>query len=116
LREKVRMRGFFRAIHPHPCPLPQAGEGSDSILTLSQSAKLLTFSLSERHQNWPRFRNSLCLGYSRLLKSLRSPFENLRANGEELEMIEYFPFMLSLPVLSEVEGSKAFPISFQQPR
>jgi len=51
LREKVRVRGFVRAIHPHPCPLPQAGEGSDLILTLSQSARLLIFSLSERDEN-----------------------------------------------------------------
>src|SRR5215472_1134778 len=49
--EKIRVRGFVRAIHPHPCPLPQAGEGSDLILTLSQSARLLIFSLSERDEN-----------------------------------------------------------------
>jgi hypothetical protein len=52
LREKVTMRGFVRVTHPHPWPLPQAGEGSDLILTLSQSARLLIFSLSERHHKW----------------------------------------------------------------
>jgi len=43
-------------------------------------------------------------GSSRLAKNPPSPFENLpstklrtgRANGEELETIEYFPFVLRL--------------------
>ena len=36
---------------PSPLPSPAGGRGSDLILTLSQSAKLLIFSLSERHEN-----------------------------------------------------------------
>jgi hypothetical protein len=32
----------------------------------------------------------------RLLKNPRSPFENLRANGAALEMVEDFPFVPSL--------------------
>ena len=30
------------------------------------------------------------------MKTHRSPFENLRANGATLKMIEYFPFVLRL--------------------
>ena len=33
---------------------------------------------------------------SRLLKKNRSPFESLRMNGPQLEMIGRFPFVLSL--------------------
>jgi hypothetical protein len=33
---------------------------------------------------------------SNSLKSYRSPFESLRANGKELEKLWDFPFMLSL--------------------
>jgi len=32
----------------------------------------------------------------RLLKNRRSPFESLRANGAVFELIEHFPFVLSL--------------------
>jgi hypothetical protein len=41
-----------------------------------------------------------------LLKNLRSPFDEFRANGGDIENIDDFPFMLSLPVLSRAEGSK----------
>jgi len=33
---------------------------------------------------------------NRLLKNSRSPFENLRGNGVVVEMIDHFPFVLSL--------------------
>ena len=35
------------------------------------------------------------LNIDRLLKNYRSPFENLRANGAAVEMVEHFPFVLS---------------------
>ncbi len=40
---------IFRVNGPHPHPLPQAGEGTDSMLALNDSAKLFTSSRSERH-------------------------------------------------------------------
>jgi hypothetical protein len=47
-------------------------------------------------------------------KSLRSPFdlpvlsevEGLRTNGGSMKNFDELPFVLSLPVLSEAEGSK----------
>ena len=35
-----------------------------------------------------------------------SPFERLRVSGTGPKIVNEFPFMLSLPVLSSVEGSK----------
>src|SRR3972149_2698775 len=43
--------GIFGVIHPHPNPLPQAGEGTDWMLALCDSANLLNSSPSERYQN-----------------------------------------------------------------
>jgi hypothetical protein len=53
-------------------------------------------------------------GLSRLLKNSRSPFERLRAcrefiegaNGAHVEMIEHFPFVLSLSKHSEIFFSR----------
>ena len=42
-----------------------------------------------------------CQRANRLLKNYRSPFESLRANGAELEIVEHFPFVLSLSKHSE---------------
>src|SRR3972149_4067258 len=42
---------IFRVIHPHPTPLPQAGEGTDWMLALCDSANLLISSPLQRHQN-----------------------------------------------------------------
>src|SRR2546430_484219 len=35
-------------------------------------------------------------GLSRLLKTPRSPFDKLRVNGSDVELVEDFPFVLSL--------------------
>jgi hypothetical protein len=46
--------------------------------------------------------------FNRLLKNYRSPFENLRANGAAVEMVEHFPFVADPSTgsgLKAVEGA-----------
>ena len=42
---------IFRVNGPHPLPLPQTGEGTDSMLALNDCAKLFSSSRSERHSS-----------------------------------------------------------------
>lgn len=40
--------------------------------------------------------NSLCVNYDAFVKSPQSPFDKLRANVGLVEIIDFFPFVVSL--------------------